>query len=57
MDYKDTLLMGKTDFQMKGNLPENEKLQRVKWDEMNLYERIREKNKGRTPFVLHDGPP
>ena len=26
MDYKDTLLMGKTDFQMKGNLPENEKL-------------------------------
>ena len=44
MDYKDTLLMGKTDFQMKGNLPENEKLQRQKWDELNLYNKIREKN-------------
>lgn len=57
MDYKDTLLMGKTDFQMKGNLPENEKLQRQKWDELDLYNKIREKNKGRKPFVLHDGPP
>ena len=57
MDYKDTLLMGKTDFQMKGNLPENEKLQRAKWDEMDLYGKVREKNKGRKPFVLHDGPP
>ena len=25
MDYKDTLLMPQTDFQMRGNLPENEK--------------------------------
>ena len=57
MDYKDTLLMGKTDFQMKGNLPENEKIQRAKWEEMDLYGKIREKNKGRKPFVLHDGPP
>ena len=32
MDYKDTLLIGKTEFQMKGNLPENEKLQRQKRD-------------------------
>ena len=30
MDYKETLLMPKTEFQMKGNLPENEKLQRQK---------------------------
>lgn len=57
MDYKDTLLIGKTEFQMKGNLPENEKLQRQKWEEMDIYNKIREKNKGRKPFVLHDGPP
>ena len=57
MDYKDTLLMPKTDFQMKGNLPENEKIQRAKWDEMDLYAKLREKNKGKEPFVLHDGPP
>ncbi len=57
MDYKETLLMPKTEFQMKGNLPENEKLQRQKWEEMDLYNKVREKNKGRKPFVLHDGPP
>ncbi len=57
MDYKETLLMPKTEFQMKGNLPENEKIQRQKWEEMDLYNKIREKNKGREPFVLHDGPP
>lgn len=57
MDYKETLLMPKTEFQMKGNLPENEKLQRQKWEEMDLYNKIREKNKGKEPFVLHDGPP
>lgn len=57
MDYKETLLMPKTEFQMKGNLPENEEIQRNKWNEMNLYNKIKEKNKGRKPFVLHDGPP
>ena len=57
MDYKDTLLMPQTDFQMRGNLPENEKLQRQNWDEMDLYSKVKEKNKGKTPFVLHDGPP
>ena len=49
--------MPKTEFQMKGNLPENEKVQRAKWEEMDLYNKLREKNKGREPFVLHDGPP
>lgn len=57
MDYKDTLLMPKTDFQMKGNLVENEVIQAKKWEDMNLYALIKEKNKGKEPFVLHDGPP
>jgi len=57
MNYKDTLLMPETSFQMRGNLPENEKIQRTNWDNMNLYSKIREKNKGRKPFILHDGPP
>ena len=57
MNYKDTLLMPETSFQMRGNLPENEKIQREKWEEMNLYGKVREKNKGKTPFILHDGPP
>ena len=57
MNYKETLLMPETSFQMRGNLPENEKLQREKWNEINLYDKVREKNKGKTPFILHDGPP
>ena len=43
MDYKETLLMPKTEFQMKGNLPENEAIQRAKWEEMDLYNKVREK--------------
>ncbi len=57
MDYKDSLLMPNTEFSMRGNLPENEKIQREKWESMNLYEQIVEKNKDGIPFVLHDGPP
>ncbi len=57
MNYKDTLLMPKTEFPMRGNLPENEKIMREKWEKENLYQLLKEQNKGNTPFVLHDGPP
>jgi len=57
MELKDTLLMPQTEFSMRGNLPENEQIQREKWNEMDLYNKIKEKNKGNKPFVLHDGPP
>lgn len=57
MDYKDTLLMPQTEFKMRGNLPEKEKIQRAKWEEEGLYEKIKEKNKNNKPFILHDGPP
>lgn len=57
MEYKDTLLMPKTEFKMRGNLPENEKIQIKEWDDMNLYHKMKDKNKNGKPFVLHDGPP
>ena len=57
MDYKETLKMPKTEFQMRGNLPENEKIRRKAWEDMDLYGKILEKNQDHTPFVLHDGPP
>jgi len=57
MELKDTLLMPQTEFSMRGNLPENEQIRREKWTEMDLYNKIKEKNKGNKPFVLHDGPP
>ena len=41
MNYKETLLMPETSFQMRGNLPENEKLQREKWEKMDLYKNHR----------------
>lgn len=57
MEYKETLLMPQTEFSMRGNLPENEKIMREKWEKMDLYHLIGEKNKDNKPFVLHDGPP
>lgn len=57
MDYKDTLLMPKTDFQMRGNLGMREPEFQKRWDEINLYEKVLNKNKDQKPFVLHDGPP
>lgn len=56
-DYKDTLLMPQTEFKMRGNLAENEVKQRQEWEEMDLYNLIKEKNKNNKPFIVHDGPP
>jgi len=57
MEYKDTLLMPKTDFPMRGNLPNKEPELQAKWEEMNIYDKVQERTKGRPVFVLHDGPP
>jgi len=57
MEYKDTLLIPKTDFPMRGNLPNKEPIRREAWDEENLYEQSLERTKGRPLYVLHDGPP
>ncbi len=57
MDYKDTLLMPKTDFPMRGNLPNREPLIQEKWEEMKIYEKVQERTKDRPLFILHDGPP
>ena len=57
MELKETLLMPKTDFEMRGNLPTKEPVQLAKWEEENIYEKMINKRKDNTPFVLHDGPP
>ncbi|MGF9965597.1 isoleucine--tRNA ligase [Bacillus rhizoplanae] len=57
MEYKDTLLMPKTEFPMRGNLPKREPVMQEKWAEVNIYEKVQERTKGRPLFVLHDGPP
>ncbi|MGE8079283.1 isoleucine--tRNA ligase [Peribacillus loiseleuriae] len=57
MEYKDTLLMPKTEFPMRGNLPNREPEIQSAWEEMNIYQKVQEKTKGRPLFILHDGPP
>ncbi|MEQ6375255.1 isoleucine--tRNA ligase [Bacillaceae bacterium S4-13-56] len=57
MEYKDTLLMPKTDFPMRGNLPNREPVLQKEWDEQNIYKKVQDRTKGRPLFILHDGPP
>ena len=57
MELKETLLMPKTDFPMRGNLPKREPQIEQKWYDEKIYQRVLDKNKDKTPFVLHDGPP
>jgi isoleucyl-tRNA synthetase len=57
MEYKDTLLMPKTEFPMRGNLPNREPLMQEKWKEMDIYKKVQEHTKDRPLFILHDGPP
>ncbi|MFV0360514.1 isoleucine--tRNA ligase [Tropicimonas sp.] len=58
-DYKDTLNLPKTDFPMRAGLPNREPGWLKHWEEIGVYDRLREKGKAdtRPSFVLHDGPP
>ena len=56
-DYKDSLNLPYTEFPMKANLAQREPVMLEKWQRLKLYQRIREKNRGKPKFVLHDGPP
>ena len=56
-DWKDTLNLPRTDFPMKANLPAAEPVAIRRWEDMNLYQRLRDQGRGRPRFVLHDGPP
>lgn len=57
MEYKDTLLMPKTNFPMRGGLANKEPQIQKEWEEKNIYTKILEKNLGNKHFILHDGPP
>ena len=57
MDFKETLLLPKTTFQMRGNLPQNEPKRYKKWFKSNIYKKMIKKREGKEQFTLHDGPP
>lgn len=56
-EIKDTLLMGQTAFEMRGNLGVKEPKIEQKWKEMDLYNLILKQNEGKKEYTLHDGPP
>jgi isoleucyl-tRNA synthetase len=56
-DYSKTLFLPQTDFPMRAGLPQREPEILKSWNEIGLYERLREQARGRAKFVLHDGPP
>ena len=55
-DYKDTLNLPKTDFPMRAGLPKREPDWLARWEQIGVYDRLRDKE-ARAPFTLHDGPP
>ncbi|MBF7017344.1 isoleucine--tRNA ligase [Staphylococcus durrellii] len=57
MDYKETLLMPKTDFPMRGGLPNKEPKIQEEWEANNIYFKALAQNEGNASYILHDGPP
>jgi len=57
MDYRETLNLLKTDFPMRANLPQHEPELLELWEELGIYERVRELRRGAPTYILHDGPP
>jgi isoleucyl-tRNA synthetase len=57
VDYKDTILLPKTGFPMRGNLPNNEPKQYKLWDDQKTYEKMKANRIDAPSFTLHDGPP
>ena len=56
-DYRDTVFLPKTDFPMKAGLPQKEPGILARWNEIDLYRKLRDARAGRDKFILHDGPP
>lgn len=57
MDYKSTLNMPNTAFEMKANLNQKEPVFQERWEQAQLYEAMLKKREGYPTFILHDGPP
>lgn len=56
-DYRPTVFLPKTDFPMKAGLPQKEPGILARWQEQDLYRKLRETRAGAEKFILHDGPP
>ncbi len=56
-DYTKSVNLPVTEFPMRGNLPQREPETMEYWEQIDLYNKLKEKNKNGKPFILHDGPP
>ena len=56
-NFKSTLNLPQTDFPMRGNLPLKEPEIIKHWQSTETYKAMAERNRGRTKFVMPDGPP
>ena len=57
MDYKDSIFLPKTDFDLRANLPTKEPEILKSWTAQKLWEKIKADKKDKPRYVLHDGPP
>ena len=55
--YRDTVFLPRTSFAMKAGLPQKEPELLKRWEDMDLYGKLRMQSAGRPRYVLHDGPP
>jgi isoleucyl-tRNA synthetase len=56
-DYRATVFLPTTAFPMRGDLPRKEPLALARWQQMKLWQQLRENSRQRKKFILHDGPP
>ena len=56
-DYSASLNLPKTEFPMRGNLPQREPETLKRLEEIDLYHKMLKRNEGKPSFILHDGPP
>lgn len=57
MDYKGTLNLPQTNFQMKANLVKKEPEMLKFWEENEIYKKTLETRQNAPTYLLHDGPP
>src|SRR5277367_1531644 len=57
VDYKQTILLPKTDFPMQASLANREPQALARWEQEGLYARVQERTAGRRPYWFVDGPP
>ena len=56
-EYRETLFLPRTSFPMRGRLAAREPEMIARWEQMDLWGRLRADAQGRPKYILHDGPP